>query len=167
MLAEFHPMPWSNFIFECYIYVLFMGVVHVAFFFFIGCPALSLISAFSKRQRQALASRIGRFAIFNLLLLLVGAVFSGVWSCTIWGRFYDSTDYTFDFIPFWPITQSTVDRPWGDERGRLFGISLFELQLIWLAFALGTWATTIYLYRTLERIRAADTPALIPQTTGN
>src|SRR5579862_4850553 len=70
---------------ECYFYLMFMSLVQLVFFT-IGCIVLSAISAFSKKQRPPLLRRIGGFAAFNALLLLVGAIFNGVWSCTIWGR---------------------------------------------------------------------------------
>jgi hypothetical protein len=66
-------------------------------------------------------------------------------------------DYVFDFRPFWPITQRVIDAPWGEEHGRLLGISLFQLQAVWLLFAGGTWTVTIFLYRIVRRRLWANT----------
>lgn len=163
MTTEFHPIPWSEFLHECFYYLMFASLLQLAVFIFV-CLILAIASEYSKEQRPFLGGRIARFAVFNALLLGVGAIFDGVWSCTIWGRFYDSTDYVFDFTPFWPITQGIIDRPWGNERGQLLGISLFQLQLIWLVFALGVWTTTIFLYRLAMRKRAATTLNIEPET---
>jgi hypothetical protein len=89
--------------------------------------------------------------LFLGLLLVVGSIANGLWSCLVWGRFYFSTDYVFDFSPFWPITQKVIDAPFGEMRGQLFGVSLFQLQLVWLLFATGTWTVSILLYRLICR----------------
>ena len=77
-------------------------------------------------------------------------------SCLIWDRLYDSTDYVFDFMPFWPITRGVVDSPWGDERGRLLGVSLFQLLLVWLLFAAGTWGATTFSVSAGSQARSAN-----------
>ena len=149
MSASFHPtpIPWSEFPAECFWYLLPMSVLHLAAFV-IGCVVLVV---WPRRAPGVLIRRIGRFALFTILFLLVGSLFNGLWSCLIWDRLYDSTDYVFDFMPFWPITQSVIDAPWGDERGRLLGVSLFQLQLVWFAFAASTWLITIIFYRIFSR----------------
>jgi hypothetical protein len=92
-----------------------------------------------------------RLALFWILLFFVAVIFNGVWSCSVWGRLYDSTDYVCDFSPFWPITQGVIDAPWGNDHGHLLGIKLWQLNLVWLVFAAGTWMTTIWLYRMICR----------------
>src|SRR5439155_13427321 len=101
---------------------------------------------------SVLKSRARRLGLFIGLFLLVGSLGNGLWSCLIWGRLYDSMDYIFDFTPFWPIARRVIDEPWGDEHGRLFGVSLFQLQLIWFLFAAGTWGLTVALYRLIRRL---------------
>lgn len=149
MSTAFHPtpIPWSQFPAECLYYLVPMSVLHLAGFI-VGCGVLA---ALPRKQPGTVLRRIGHFALFVVLLLLIGSVFSGIWSCLVWDRLYDSTDYVFDFMPFWPITRSVIDAPWGDERGQLLGVSLFQLQLIWLLFAVGTWGVTAFLYRLLRR----------------
>src|ERR1022692_2906748 len=134
MSDSFHPVPipWSEFPTECLWYLMPMSVLHLVVFVVGFCVLLLL----PRRPRSTLKSRVGRFGLFLLLFLLVGSFFNGLWSCSVWDRLYDSTDYVFDFIPFWPITQSVIDAPWGDEHGRLLGVSLFQLQLVWFAFAM-------------------------------
>lgn len=134
-----------------------MGLLHLVVFV-VGCIVLLVMLW---RKPHVLKRRVSRFALFMLLLLLVGAFFNGLWSCLIWDRLYHSTDYVCDFSPFWPISQRVIDRPWGDERGRLLGVSLLQLQLVWFPFAVGTWAATILLYRRLRR-RSAPNNALQP-----
>jgi hypothetical protein len=129
------------------LYFALMGALHLAIFA-VDCL---ILGALAVRQRGTFLRRVGRFGLFMGLLLIVGSVFNGVWSCIIWGRLYFSTDYTFDFSPFWPISQKTIDAPFGDMRGELFGVSLFQLQLVWLLFASGTWAVAIVLYRLVCR----------------
>jgi hypothetical protein len=150
MSTLFHPIPipWTQFPVECFFYLYpIMGVLHLTVFI-IGCVILLILS---RKQPRTLKRRISCFGLFMILLLFVGAFFNGLWSCLIWGRFYDSTDYVFDFSPFWPITQNVIDAPFGTERGQLLGVSLFQLQLVWLLFAVGTWVVTIFLYRIIRR----------------
>ena len=162
MAAAFqpHPIPWSEFPMECFIYLYLMGYVHAALFVIV-CAVMAFVPS---TQRRGKLRRIGRFSLFNVLLLLVGSFFNGLWSCLVWDRLYDSTDYVFDFTPFWPITQGVIDAPWGDQRGRLLGVSLFQLGLVWILFAAGTWITTAILYvlvRKLARPASVEKPAPI------
>lgn len=136
-------IPWSEFPFEFGIYFMFMGMFHLALFAF-GCLIFAMLAI---RQRGRFLKRVSRLGLFLGLLLLVGSVANGLWSCLVWGRFYYSTDYFFDFSAFWPITQRTIDAAFGTERGQLFGVSLFQVQIIWLLFAAGTWTATILFYR--------------------
>ncbi len=129
-----------------------MGVLHLAIFV-VGC----LVSAaLAIKQRSTFRRRVGHLGLFMGLLLLVGSIFNGVWSCAVWGRFYFSTDDVFDFSPFWPITQRVIDSPFGDMRGQLLGVSLFQLQLVWLLFAVGTWGITIFAYGFVRRHLSAN-----------
>jgi hypothetical protein len=168
MSAAFHPtpIPWTEFPAECLWYLVLMSVLHIAAFI-VGCV---VIVALPVRRWDKVPERIGRLMLFIGLFLLMGALFNGLWSCLIWDRLYDSTDYVVDFMPFWPITQGVIDAPWGDERGRLLGGSLFQLQLVWLLFAVGTWGVTIFLYRRIRGLggqvpqaaTAADAPEVPP-----
>jgi hypothetical protein len=143
MTSTLQPHSWSAFPGECLLYLTLMGVLHLAIFL-VGCLVLGVLAI---RQRGTFLRRVGRFGLYMGLLLILGSIFNGVWSCAIWGRLYFSTDYVFDFSPFWPITQKVIEAPFGDARGELFGVSLFQLQLVWLLFASGTWAVTTLLYR--------------------
>src|SRR5262249_23505222 len=131
----------------CFYYLYFMTALHLAAF---GLGSV-IVAILPSKRRGTRLRRMGRFGLYNGLLLLVGSLFNGFWSCLIWDRLYDSTDYVFDFLPFWPITRGVIDAPWGNERGQLLGVSLFQLQLVWLLFAAGTWAVTTLLYRRLAR----------------
>jgi hypothetical protein len=124
-----------------------MSVPHLAVFV-IGslCLAVSV-----RKQPGTFLRRVGRLGSFIGILLIVGSLFNGLWSCLVWGRLYVSTDYVFDFMPFFPITQWVIDAPFGDGRGKLLGVSLFQLQLVWFLFAAGTWGVTLFLYRLVRR----------------
>ena len=139
---------------DCIFYLIFMSVL-LFIIFVLGCLVLYVISALSRKQCQFLKRRIVGFALFNFLLLIVGCVFCMLWSGLIFGNLYYSYDSLADFEPFWPITQGLIDYG-GDMRGQLFGVSLLELQLVWLAFTLATWATTYYLYKLLRRESASS-----------
>src|SRR5262245_1719494 len=128
MIASMHPHPWSDFFVECLYYLVPFTVVHgVAFL--VGSI---VIAAFSWRRGDVLWRRIRRLGLFLALLLVVGSLSNGMWSCAVWGRLYYSTDYVLDFTPFWPITQSVIDMPFGDQRGQLFGVMLTQLNMVWL-----------------------------------
>jgi hypothetical protein len=132
-----------------------MGVIHLAFLL-IGCAILSVVPVKKPNTRS---KRIGRFSLFVILFLVVGSLFNGLWSCLVYGRLYDSADYVFDFVPFWPITWITVDEAWGDGRGKLY-TSLLELRLVWFLFATCTWGVTILLYRSARsRLGLTKVPA--------
>jgi hypothetical protein len=140
-------MPWSHFPTECLLYLAFMSVPHLAAFL-VGYLIAALLL---HRQPGAFRQRVGRLRLFMGLLLLVSSAFNGLWSCLIWGRLYESMNYLIDFLPIWPITRTVIDVPWGNERGRLIEVSLFQLQLIWLLFAAGTWGCTVFIYRFVRR----------------
>jgi hypothetical protein len=159
------PYAWSAFPLECILYFMLMGLLHLALFG-IGC---GVFAALAIRSRGTFLRRVGRLGLFLGLLLVVGSVANGLWSCVIWGRLYFSTDYVFDFSPFWPITQSMIDFSFGGMRGQLLEVSLFQLQLVWLLFAVGTWTVSILLYRLIRRRppanrRVTATPAGAPWT---
>jgi hypothetical protein len=150
-MSTFHSQPWSSYPAECGIYLVFMGLLHLAIFV-VGCLILAAVAI---RQRGTFLRRARQLGLFLGLLLVVGSVSNGLWSCLVWGRLYFSTDYVFDFSPFWPITQRVIDAPFGDMRGQLLGVSLSQLQLVWLLFAVPTWAVAIVLYQFIRRGRLA------------
>ncbi len=132
---------------ECLWYFVPMSVVHFGVFLL----SFLVMAVLLRKERGVLGRCARRLALFIGLLLITGSLFNGLWSCLVWDRLYDSTDYVFDFTPFWPITRGVIDTPWGGERGGLMGVSLFQLQLVWLLFAAGTWGVTVFLYGLLRR----------------
>jgi hypothetical protein len=140
-------------------YLLVMGCLHIPLVV-VGSLVLALLP---RKQPNIFTRRFVRFGLFVGLLLFVGSFFNGLWSCLVFDRLYHSADYSVDFIPFWPITQGVIDSTFGDEHGQLLGVSLTELQLVWLIFALGTWGATIFLYwlakRSLGRVESRIIPA--------
>jgi hypothetical protein len=148
MATPLNPIPWGTFPGECLWYLVPMSVFHLGVFIF----GAILLAIFSTKQPGLILKRIGRFGLFLILFLLVSSISNGLWTCLVYNQLYHSTDYIFDFIPFWPVTWITVDTPWGDGHGKLF-VPLYQLRLVWFAFAAGTWATTIALYRVLRRLK--------------
>ncbi len=165
MNTPFHPTPisWGYFPVECLCYLLPMGMLCFPIFV-IG---MAVLAAWPCGEPGTLGRRIGRLALFFSVFLFVGSFFNGLWSCLVWDRLYDSTDYFIDFVPFWPITQSVIDAPWAnDERGRLLGVSLFQLQIVWFVFAASTWVGTVSLYRwSSRRLLSASVPNNLPIPT--
>src|SRR5690606_17432133 len=93
------------------------------------------------------------FAVFNLLFVVVCAFFNLLWSYTVWGRVYFSTDYVTDFSPFWPITQRYIELPFGEMTGAIFpGFSIWHVHVIWFLFAFAAWCVTCFLSSRIRRV---------------
>jgi hypothetical protein len=121
-----------------------MGLVHIilfAVFCFVIGPHRKYWHPFQFR----------RAALFFGLLLLVGAIFDGLWSCEIYGRLYYTMDYFFDFIPFVPFSKGEGMRIDGSAWGGLNGVTPWQVQLVWLVFAAGAWSSTVFFYRLICR----------------
>jgi hypothetical protein len=146
MSDSFHPVPiaWSDFPAECLCYLVPMSVVHLAAFV-VGCIVLAVMARW---QPGTFARRVGRFGLFMISFLLVGSVFNGLWSCLIYERFYDSANYVFGFIPFWPLTKNWVEMY--DGHGQLLDVTL-GLHFFWCLFAAATWILSMILYRLVRR----------------
>ena len=129
---------------ECFWYWFPLGaVVHGAFFL----AGVILIGAIFLFRRGHFRRWFSRWAVFNVCLFVTAGLTNGLWSCFIFGRLYWSADYIFDFTPFWPVTQRTLDFPHGREVGGLLGISLLQLQALWVPFAVTAWVSAFALYR--------------------
>jgi hypothetical protein len=161
-MSEFHPYPWIEFPHECLLYFAYTVIFHCYIFFF-GCITLAVLGVLAALLTKQLIKQLviflrqfARLGFFLAVLLIVGSIHNGLWSCLIWGRLYYSTDYWIDFFPFWPITQSVIDAEFGDGPGKLLGVSLLQLQLVWLLFASSTWIVTIILYRRICKRLSAN-----------
>jgi hypothetical protein len=140
-----------------------MGIPHLAVFI-VGCL---ILAAVAWKQPGTFLRRARRFGLFLGLLLIAGSFFNGLWSCLIYGRFYVSADPVAEFNPFLPVNQAVIEAPFGNERGQLLGVSLFQLQLIWLPFAAATWAAAILSFRLLRKHLSANKALqVIPATPG-
>lgn len=133
------PHHWLEFPLECGYYLIFGLFVHTIIAG-ISFGLLFLIKHFLKCGPSYKA-----FFVFNVTLFIIAMGFNGLWSCTVWGRYYWSADYLSDYLPFYPITQELIDFQFGNSVGALNGISLEELNRIWAWFAGGTWLLTILL----------------------
>ena len=145
--------PYTPYMFspvtEFMIYFWFMGLVHAA----VLVAGLILALPFLFRGARRYLTFARGYAVFNLILVLVCAVLNLLWSYTIWGHVYFSTDYVTDFSPFWPITQSYIEAPFGDMVGRVLpGFTIWHVRGIWFAFAFSAWVTAIFLYSRARRL---------------
>ncbi|MGI6100599.1 MAG: hypothetical protein GX174_04835 [Lentisphaerae bacterium] len=145
---------------------LILAYGHVMGLFHLALVAVALILAlpwrFVSKQKYVIFAR--GFFVFNATLWLCGMVANLLWDTFIFGRLYTSTDYVFDFFPFFPITQGYIDRPWGDETGQIFhGLNIRHIQLIWLLFACITWLATFFLYSRVPRVWINRTSNITPE----
>jgi hypothetical protein len=147
MNATFHAVPWDQFPWGCFWYLLVMGCLHIPFFV-VGSFVLALLP---RKLPNTLTRRIVRFGLFVGLLLVVGSLFCGLWTCLVFNRLYFEPDPVVGFVPFWPITQGVIDETFGNEHGKLLGVTLTQLQMVWFLFALGTWGVTVLFYLLADR----------------
>lgn len=134
---------------ECAWYWAFMSVVHIVLFA-LGVAVLALAS---RSRRGQFRSWFLRWALFSVCLFITAGLTNGLWSCLVFGRLYWSTDYIFDFSPFLPITQRVLDYRFGGQAGGLLGVSLLQLQALWLVFSVCAWVSGYALYRIFVKAR--------------
>jgi hypothetical protein len=126
---------------QAFIYVVGIGVLHFLFFL----TACWMLALSPKPQWGVWRRKIGRLALFLGLLLMAGAVFDGFWCSIIYDRLYFCFDPICEFTPYLPT--------FGASQEHLLGSTTdAELLLVWLFFALGTWGTTIFLYRSFRHV---------------
>ena len=107
------------------------------------CPAITA-SYFRK---------IGRLALFLMVLLVVGDFYGVIWNAVVHGRMYHSPGYEgLDFVPWYPVTRALIDDSFGANSG-LIGVKFWQLQGIWLVFGIAPWSTTLLVY---ERVSPAQ-----------
>jgi len=140
-------------IFQVIAYAQVMGVFHLVLI--LVALTLAAPCLFISKAKYIVFAR--GFIVFNALLWLSGMTANLLWDIFVFETIYTSTDYVFDFIPFMPITQGYIDRPWGDQTGHIFyGLSILHVQALWFFFAFATWMTTIFLYSQIRRIWNRD-----------
>jgi len=124
---------------EVYLYFVLVGIFQIMFFMLFS---LLLILSNRIKKISGITLSIIRVGIFNLFLLGLGALAHIIWTISIYGKYYKSQDYAVDFYPFFPFGQWVLDRYFSNPSitGELLGeTTLFEMQLIWLLFALPVW----------------------------
>lgn len=143
------PCPIINVSNEALLYAMCFGIIHASILgagLVVGTPLLS-------RGRKQYFDFARAFIVFNICFLLTSAVSNGIWSSTIWGRVYFSADYVVDFNPFYPISQSWIESPFGDVEGRIFpGFTILHVRVAWFLFAFASWAGAIFLYSRIRRL---------------
>src|SRR5688572_8372038 len=143
MGPSIRPHDWNDFFVECLYYFVPLSVVHIAAFI----AGSLVIMALSRRNTPGLFRRIRRFGLFLALLLVAGSLFNAESRCVLSVILYLRTNNNLDSIPSRPTTQRVVGRPFWYLPGQLFGITVSQLNFVWLLFALGTWAGTVLSYR--------------------
>lgn len=136
------PKSWSEFPAECFWYLL-PGIA-----FHILAVVLSSIGIRAIRSVSRYRPKFSTAMIFQGYLLIAAMIANGIWSCVIWGRFYWSIDYTADFSVFMPFVRNQVTGGWSATYyNSLNGVSLTELNMFWLIFALGAWTAAFFATR--------------------
>lgn len=153
---EIERYSWYYYPVECLWYLLPGGILH-SLFFGLGCVFLIFVQLWT---RSGYGKLLWRWGQFNIVFFLVAVAVNGFWSCLIFGHFYTSTDYIADFSPLVPIMQSVIDARFGNQVGHLYGITLRQLQLIWLAFSGITWVLALSIYFRIRRF--ASSPSARP-----
>jgi hypothetical protein len=128
------PKSWSEFPQECFWYLIPGVVWHIL------ALIISVIGIGALRMLTSYRPRFSTVFLFQGYLLAAAMLMNGAWSSLVWGRFYWSIDYTSDFSAFMPIIRNQIEGSWGPiYSSGLKDISLTQLNLIWLIFALGAW----------------------------
>ena len=140
-------LSWYEYPFNCICYFIASTADHLLVFV-AGCLVLLFISPC---LRVGYGRLFKHWAAFSSILLLVGAEMGGLWDCLIYGHFYVTADYLSDFSPFVPIMQGVIDVHFDDYSGHLIGVTMRQLQFIWLLFALATWTVAAGIYFRLRR----------------
>jgi hypothetical protein len=153
---EIKRFSWYDYPVECLWYLFLGGIVHLLFFG-LGCICLIFVQLYA---RVGYWKFVARWGLFNIVFLLVASAIAGFWSCLIFGHFYTSADYVSDFSPLTPITQGVIDARFGNEVGHLYGITLRQLQLLWMAFAAITWALALFIYFRIRRLGSSPSARL-------
>jgi hypothetical protein len=158
LLQHFETYGLRSYLVECAWYWGPVSVVHVAFF----TIGVLFVAALGFWSRGHFRRRLRCWAVFNVCFFITAGLVNGLWSCLVFGRLYWSTDYVFDFTPFWPVTQRVLDARFGDQVGGLVGISLFQLQVLWFLFAISAWVVAFIFYRVCRDLGARSMVTTAP-----
>lgn len=126
------------FIFESTIYLMVTGFVQFCAAMF-AAPLVIPLMVRIRRITYPQAVRV--FLAFNLFLLFWGCIGHYAFLSHTYGKMYVSVDRLVDWYPFIPFGQWVLDQGFGGEfRGKLLGTAtLWDLRLLWLAFAIPVW----------------------------
>jgi hypothetical protein len=131
------------------IYTILCGFAYGVFLVLYSCVVISA-SWVPHEDDSAKQRRIGRKALFLAVLLVVGHVTNALWTIGIEGRLYEAVDFVgADCLPFVPISRGMID-DFG-QHAPLYGVTMWQLQCVWLVFAAATWALAWYVYRRILR----------------
>ena len=128
------PIPLS----EAHLFFYFYGVLIGPFHLLLTLASLLLAGPIAWLFRGSIWRVLRDVVVFHQFFFLSAALFHTIWSCTIWGNLYFSTDYVVDFLPFLPILPRVIEAGFAHyESGWInHGLSLVHLNLIWAAFAI-------------------------------
>ncbi len=143
------PYPITAIPAEALFYAVYWGLVHAV----VAVAVLALATPMLRRGWRRYFTFARAFVTFSICLLLASALANGIWSCAIWGRVYFSTDYFVDFNPFYPISQTWIEIPFGGVKGKIFpGFTITHVRVAWFLFAFASWASAIFLYSRIRRL---------------
>jgi len=157
----FEPYPLTSVPIEAFLYTCFFGLIHAA----IAGAGLVLGTPILFRGWRRYLTFARAFIVLSICFFITSALINGIWSSTIWGRVYFSTDYVVDFNPFYPISQAWIEIPFGDVEGKILpGFTIFHVRMAWFLFAFASWASAFFLYSRTRRLWTRKKEDIEPST---
>jgi hypothetical protein len=151
------PESFSEFWGIWLFYVISFGFVSLIFIYpFLGLGVLAFTAL--RKEMPKLRKRLFRLGAFLLILAPVGGLFNAFWCCLVYGNLYaqeigkdgtvlDVDSPEDDFTPFFPPSHEWL----AGLPGHLVGVTMPQLQLVWLFFAATAWAISFILYRLIRQ----------------
>jgi len=142
-------LVWMSF-FYCVGGAILQGFA-IILFALLGWPKITKLDWRDYFQRYL--SRIARFVLFSLLLFGWGFAGNVAWCLVAVNRLYVATETCGDvtpFLPYVPFGRWSIE---GVSNGShlLDGVTMTQMQLLWLAIGLPVWVFTILSYRAAIR----------------
>ena len=129
-------------------YIFYSGYYHLIVF-----SAYIIIISFLKSFYKIKLS-VRHVLIFYTILLLYSALVNSLWDSIVIDKLYHSADYTVDYSPFWPITNSVIYNTYAGDKGYLIGNStLMTINIYWIFFTILNWIITIVTFNNLKKSR--------------
>ncbi|HWM90565.1 MAG TPA: hypothetical protein VN493_07345 [Thermoanaerobaculia bacterium] len=135
---------------ESAFYTLIAGF---AFALLLSLVALALLPTLAlPRTRKKYLPRLGRTALFLVLLFAWGGIANGVWFCLPSQSWYFQADPVIRYLPIAPVGEWWLDRMCGGHLKA--GFTMLHLQALWLVFTLAVWGLAWLSYKRVRRGQA-------------